>query len=167
MKMTRNVVRVGVLLSAFAATSAAYAADLPKEGNYEYSACFTRVLNRILFSETHSVSSYEQIGMTFTEPPGGMFDRGSVRCVGAASGIKGQTVFDTMHCEAIFPDGGKMLRRFTRQQDGGYATEVIAATGQYEGIVLAGSVKAAGTYPSVKPDTSVFCNRHSGTYKLR
>ncbi len=68
---------------------------------------------------------------------------------------------------AISPDGGRILRKFTRQPDGNYSIEVLEATGKYTGIVLTGTAKSFGPFPSPKSDTGVFCNRQSGTYKFK
>lgn len=52
------VASVAVLVAITSAGSA-FAADLPKEGRYDFNACWSRVSNVIAFSKTHSALSYE------------------------------------------------------------------------------------------------------------
>ena len=49
----------------------------------------------------------------------------------------------------------------------GTTSEVVAATGKFEGIQLKGSVIPVGPFPAVKPGTFEACNHQTGTYKLR
>jgi hypothetical protein len=155
----------GVLGAGFAGLLAA--AELPKEGSYDLTACNTRVINRVMVTDVRSISSYEQFGTSLSNPPGGMFDNGAAHCVGAATAINGQAVDDTMYCMTVYPDGGKILRRFTKQPDGMYRPEVIEATGKYAGIVIEGTAKPSGRLPTVKADVNLFCSRQTGTYTLK
>ena len=45
-----------------ASPSVAFAVELPKEGSYDYTACWSGVSNMIRFSKTHTGSSYELTG---------------------------------------------------------------------------------------------------------
>jgi hypothetical protein len=54
--------------------TAALAADLPKQGNYDITNCWSGVSNAIAFSKTHTTSSYELTGTSRSNPPGGPFD---------------------------------------------------------------------------------------------
>jgi len=49
----------------------AAAADLPKEGTYDITSCWAGSGNFINFSQTHSAVSYEIVGTTRSNPPGG------------------------------------------------------------------------------------------------
>jgi hypothetical protein len=60
----------------------AKAAELPKEGKFDVTTCYTVATNDITFSKTHSASTHELIGTSLSNPPGGMFDQQSFRCVG-------------------------------------------------------------------------------------
>jgi hypothetical protein len=57
----------------------AFAAELPKEGSYDYISCWSGVNNVITFSKTHTASSYEMTGTIRSNPPDGMFDKNSFR----------------------------------------------------------------------------------------
>lgn len=78
------------LLIAISATPSAFATELPKEGSYDYTACWSGVNNTITFSKTHTASSYEMTGSILSNPPGGMFDKNSFRCVGMNASLDGK-----------------------------------------------------------------------------
>ena len=61
----RNV--LAILL--FTSAPPAFTAELPKEGNYDYTACQTSVNNLISFSKDHTASSYELTGSINSNPP--------------------------------------------------------------------------------------------------
>jgi hypothetical protein len=165
--MNRNLRVVPAALWIAAMTGATFAADLPKEGTFDITACQVRVLNRVEISTSRSMSSYEQTGTSLSNPPGGLFDTGSNRCVGTATAIKGQIVEDISFCITAFPDGGWIHRKFTRQPDGTYTWDLVEATGRYEGIKLDGKATTITGFPMLKPDVALFCNRQTGTYKLK
>ena len=43
-------------------SGSAFAADLPKEGSYDFTSCWSGVSNTIAFSKTHFAFSYEMTG---------------------------------------------------------------------------------------------------------
>lgn len=47
----------------------ALAADLPKEGYYDHTTCFTRNSTRIDYAKTHFAYSYEETGQSVSNPP--------------------------------------------------------------------------------------------------
>src|SRR5262245_60402659 len=94
--------------------SVAVAADLPKQGNYDFTSCWSGVSNTIAFSKTHTASSYELTGTTRSNPPGGPFDMLTVRCVGISSSLEGRNTGGNI-CEAIDKDGDKYLARNTNE----------------------------------------------------
>ena len=144
----------------------AAAADPPKEGTYEYTACISGVATPIVFSKTHSATTYEQSGAILSTTPGGMFDKGTFHCVGMRTSL-GDRKSQTTVCEAAFPDGGKILSVFTLGSDGKTTRESVAGTGRYEGIVSRGMVESLGPFPEVKAGTFQFCNHQTGTYRLK
>jgi hypothetical protein len=167
--MNMNERLIAVCTAALFATTMAGlagAADLPKEGNYDFTTCLSCSHDPIDFSSTKHLLGYGQMGATVSNPPGGMFDRGAFRCVGLATTFDGK-ISDTRFCETVFPDGGKILTKFSRADDGTHLTEVVAGTGRYEGIVSSGVVTPLGPYPIIKSGTTQFCNRYTGTYKLK
>ena len=160
-----NVMSVAVVL-AIAAPGSALAADPPKEGSYEFTACYSGVANPITFSKTHSVVSYEHSGAVLSSPPGGMFDKGTFHCVGLSTSFDGKATNNTV-CETIFPDGDRILAKFTLQPDGTTVREAVTGTGKYEGVVSGGAVMSLGPFPTVKAGTYQTCNHQTGTYRLK
>jgi hypothetical protein len=144
----------------------AFAAELPKEGSYDYTACWSGVNNVITFSKTHTASSYEMTGSNRSNPPGGMFDKTTFRCVGMNASLDGKNTGSTV-CEATDGDGDKRLAYFSLGSDGKVTRENITGTGKYEGMVASGTVQPLGPFPVVKAETFQDCNHQSGTYKLR
>lgn len=144
----------------------ALAADLPKEGKFSYTACWSGTSSLIQFSKTHTGMSYEFLGMTRTDPAGGMFDRSTFRCVGS-NAIFDKRFSSILTCEAVNPDGDKLLSYYYAGDDRKYARETVAGTGKYEGIVVDGTVTPIGPFPTIKPGTFQGCNQQTGTYKLK
>jgi hypothetical protein len=60
-------------------TAGALAADMPKEGRYEYQACWSGTSNLIAFSKTHTALSYEMMGAVRAVQPGSLFDKNTFR----------------------------------------------------------------------------------------
>jgi len=83
--MHRYVLALLIVASPFSAL----AGELPKEGNYDYTACWSGVNNVITFSKTYTGSSYESTGTVRSNPPGGLFDKSTFRCVGMSASLDG------------------------------------------------------------------------------
>jgi len=165
MKKIMKFMPVAALVAVTSAGSA-FAADLPKEGSYDFNACYSGVANPIAFSKTHSAFSYEMFGSTLSNPPGGMFDKASFRCLGLTTSFDGKATISVV-CETIYPDGGKTLSKFSDAADGTLVREVVAGTGKYEGIVSRGTAVQLGDFPAIKAGTFQICNHQTGTYKLK
>jgi hypothetical protein len=144
----------------------ALAAELPKEGRYEYTACWSGVNSAITFSKNYSASSYELTGTTRSNPAEGMFDKNTFRCVGMNASLDGKFT-GTSICEAVDVDGDKRLAYFSLASDGSVTRENVAGTGKYEGMKMAGTVRPLGPFPVVKVGTFQDCNHQTGTYKLK
>jgi hypothetical protein len=84
--MHRYVLALLIVASPFSAL----AAELPKEGNFDYTACYSGVNSVITFSKTHTASSYELTGTNRSNPPGGMIDKNTFRCVGMSASLDGK-----------------------------------------------------------------------------
>ncbi len=138
---------------------------MPKEGNYDYVSCYSGTMNIIAFSKTHNASTYELIGNSRTNPPGGPFDMVTFRCLGMGSSLDGQTT-SSNYCESIDKDGDKLMVRNVNQGQKG-TQEGLAGTGKYEGIVRSGTNEFLGVFPVIKPGTFSGCSRQVGTYKLK
>ena len=127
--MHRYVLALLIVASPFSA----FAAELPKEGSYDFNSCWSGVNNTITFSKTHTASSYEMTGTTRSNPPGGMFDKSTFRCVGINASLDGKVTASNV-CETIDVDGDKRLLSFSNV-DGKITRTNVAGTGKYEGIV--------------------------------
>ena len=68
----------------------ALAGELPKEGNYDFTACYSGVYSAITFSKNHTARSYEVTGTNRSNPPGGLFDKVTFRCVGMEASFDGK-----------------------------------------------------------------------------
>ena len=156
---------IAVLLAA-AALGPAIAADLPKEGRYDFTACWAGISNTINFSKTHTASSFEMTGNIRSNPPDGLFDKESFRCVGINYALDGKNGGTTV-CEALAADGAKRLAFFSTTPDGKVIRENVAGTGKYEGFSGSGTVQPLGPFPVVKPGTFQDCNHQTGTYKMK
>src|SRR5262245_29626624 len=106
--MRTHVLASLMVISAFSAS----AAELPKEGSYDYTACWSGVNNVITFSKTHTAASYEMTGAVRSTTPGGMFDKQTFHCVGMNASLDGKNTGSTV-CEAIDADGDKRLSYFS------------------------------------------------------
>jgi len=148
------------------AASSAFAAEMPKEGNYDYTACWSGVNNVVTFSKTHTGSSYEMTGSVRSNTPGGMFDKETFRCVGMDASLGGKNTGSTV-CEAADADGNKRLTYFSVGSDGKVTREFVVGTGKYEGMVTTGTVEPLGPFPVIKAGTFQNCNHQTGTYKLK
>jgi hypothetical protein len=160
--MRRYVLALLIVTSA----PSAFAAELPKEGNYDYIACWSGVNNVITFSKTHTAASYEMTGAIRSATQGGMFDKHTFRCVGMNASLDGKNTGSTV-CEAIDVDGDKRLSYFSVGSDGKITRENVMGTGKYEGMVASGTVQPLGPFPVIKAGTFQDCNHQTGTYKLK
>jgi hypothetical protein len=100
--MHRYVLALLIVASPFSAL----AAELPKEGSYDYTACNSGVSSEIRFSKTYTGSTYEITGTVRSNPPGGLFDRNTFRCLGMNTSFDGKNTGYTV-CESIDVDGDK------------------------------------------------------------
>jgi len=153
------------LLATLAVAGTAAAAPLPKEGRFDTTNCSTVFSNRIDFSKTHWVQTVELLGTTVSNPPGGLGDGNSYRCVGMTTSFDGKVSGNTV-CESVDQDGDKRLSSFSLEGTKSVRTQV-AGTGKYEGMTQVGDYVRAPTFPTVKPGTMQQCNRQTGTYKLK
>ena len=143
----------------------AAAAERPKEGTFEYTSCWAGTGNYIEFSKTHNGVSYEFVGTSRTNPPGGIFDMMSFRCVGFTRNIEGKSSGMNL-CEAVDKDGDKILAQNIYEGPRS-KNDAITGTGKYEGIVRSGIADSLGVFPAPKPGSIQGCNHQTGTYKLK
>jgi hypothetical protein len=165
MKTMMNMISVATIIAA-TSVGVAFAADLPKEGSYDYKACFTRNTTRIAFSDAHSAYSYSETATAVSTTPGGMFDGDTVRCVGAVAISNGKRM-NLSICEGVAKNGAKRLTRFQYGADGKIVREEVAGTGMYEGLVTTGTVKEVVPTKEIQPGVTTYCNQLTGTYKMK
>jgi hypothetical protein len=130
----------------------ALTAELQQEGNFDYTFSSAGVNNVISFSKDHNAISYEMTGTTRSNPPGGLFDKNSFRCVGTNSPLGGKTTGIAV-CEAIDTDGDKRLTYFSVAADGKLMRETVTGTGKYDGMVASGKVEPYGPFSTIKAKT--------------
>jgi hypothetical protein len=160
------VMRASFAFAAIAVSGVPAAQTPPKEGSYEYNACWSGTSSLITFSKTHFAWSYEMMGATRSNPPGGMFDKNSFRCVGMNASLGGKNSGSVV-CEAVDPEGDKRLSYFSIANDGKVTRENVTGTGKYDGMVASGTVQPLGPFPTIKAGTFQDCNYQKGTYKLK
>lgn len=161
----KHQLKTAGLLAALVVSGSAVAQTLPKEGNYDFTSCWSGVSNVIAFSKTHVAFSYEMTGTNRSATPGGFFDKTSFRCVGMNSAFEGKAT-GTVVCEMIDAQGDKSLMRYIN--DGTTNTRTsVAGTGKYDGMVSSGTTMPLGPFPFIKPGTFQNCNQQTGTYKLK
>lgn len=166
MKKNAKSIPVGMLCAMFSA-GLAMAAELPKEGTYDITSCFSGMGNNIDFSKGNKAGVWEMLGTSVSNPPGGLFDNNSIRCVGLSTTLQGKYTFTSV-CEAVDNDGDKRLSYFNRNADGTITRTNVTGTGKYDGMVASGEQKPMGPFPdNLKPGNFQTCNRQMGTYKLK
>lgn len=166
MRTMLGMISVAAFVAA-TSSSPGFAADLPKEGSYDYKTCFTRNISRIVFSDAHRAYSYSETGTAVSATtPGGMFDGESVRCVGTVSISSGKRT-NLSICEAVAKNGDKRLTRFQYDAEGKLVREEVAGTGMYEGMVTTGTAKAVVPEKEIQPGVTTFCNHLTGTYRMK
>jgi len=144
----------------------AFAAELPKEGSYDFISCGSSVYSAITFSKTHAGSSWESSGTNRSNPPGGLFDKITFRCVGTYTSLDGK-ITNSGLCEGIDVDGDKYLSKVSTG-DGKTTRTIIAGTGKYDGLVTTQTAfEDLGPFPAIKDGTPQTCNHQTGTYKLK
>ena len=165
--MSRTTIRFSrtfIAAALFSAGGAAFA-DLPPEGKYDYTACWSGASTPIAFSKAHVAFTYEMTGTTRAAQAGGYGDKNAFRCIGINKAFKG-VVSGTAICEAVDKDGDKTLSMYEIDGSGASRTH-LEGTGKYEGLVMVSDrTKSLGPFPSVKQGTFQNCNHQTGTYKL-
>jgi hypothetical protein len=162
-----HAVRVAVIgVSAFAGVSLASAQGLPKEGRFDYVACWSGVANPLAFSKTQTAMTYEHTGSTRSNLPDSPFDKLSFRCLGLNANFDGKTSAMTV-CEAVDKDGDKMLNHFVQGEGGRLVRTTVAGTGKFAGISTEATVVSLGPLPTIKPGTFQNCNQQTGTYRFK
>jgi len=155
-----------LLASILVMSGIASANNFPKEGNFDFTSCWSGVNTELSFSRGYSGTTYEMTGTQLSNPPGGIFDKNTFRCVGMNTMINGKLSSSNI-CEAVDADGHKRLTQFYFKPDGTVVREMVAGTGKYEGMTMTTTVTTLGTFNPIKSGTFQGCNRQTGTYKMK
>jgi hypothetical protein len=151
----------------FVALSVSANAEMPKEGAYSYTACWSGTTDTSKFSGNVSLRKAEFTGVIHADTPGGPFDKETFHCIGIETTTDGKTSNGMTLCEASDKDGNKRLARFTTIDDK-VTREQVMGSGKYEGIIITSSaVVPVGPLPQIKEGTIQACNHQKGTYKLK
>lgn len=142
------------------------AADVPKEGTFDYTTCFTRTRSRIDYSPTRFAYSYAETGTTVNEPRGGPFDENQVVCVGMTLSFDGKMSGGSV-CEGKDKDGDKRLTRFAYDDEGKLQRQEIAGTGKFDGMATTTTYRPLGPPREIKPGIFEYCTKNTGTYKFK
>jgi hypothetical protein len=143
----------------------AIAGDLPKEGKYDYTACYAGTAKSIDFSKAYSGLTYDLAGTIRSNPPDGFLDMTTLKCVGFSNTIDGRPSGMNI-CQVVDKDGDKMLSK-NIIEGSKQTSEALAGTGKYEGIVRTGAGESVGAFPAGAPGTLQGCTRNTGTYKMK
>lgn len=154
---------IAIAAASFAPPVAAQA--MPKEGRFDYVACFSGTSNPIAFSKTQSGMTYEHTGSTRSNLPDSPFDKLSFRCLGMGTNLDGKAAAMTL-CEVVDKDGDRMLNHFV-QSEGRTVRTTVAGTGKFEGITTESTLTVLGPFPTAKPGTFQSCNHQVGSYRLK
>jgi len=165
MNKAARIVLLAILITA-AIPVVALSADLPKEGKYNTTFCYSGVTNRVEFSKTDWAVTYEHSGAVLSNPSGGMFDKSSTRCIGMLTAFGGKSTNVTV-CLVKDPDGDVRMLYSAPGPDGKRIRQVIGGTGKYEGMVETNTQMDLGPFPTIKDGTYQGCTNNTGTYKLK
>ena len=139
---------------------------LPKEGSYDYTACWAGVNNLLEHSKTDLAVIYEYMGGIRSAQPNGLFDKTALRCVGMRTALNGKRSLNNV-CETTDADGDKVLMRYSVGNDGKLTVDHLSGTGKYEGIVMVRGPGESVRFPEIKPLHFQGCARSTGTYTLK
>jgi hypothetical protein len=162
----RKTVAFGAMLAAIGLGCSALAADLPKEGSYDFMSCYSGTVNAMNFSKTQMASTSEIRGTVMSSPPGGLFDKVAFRCLTMNYSADGKPSGMTL-CEGVDKDGDKYLSHLV-VVDGTVSTrKVVAGTGKYEGLTTTGTAVNVGPFGKPVDGLVQNCSHQTGTYKMK
>src|SRR5262249_51369129 len=94
------------LLILIAGTSLATAGEGPKEGTYDYIACYGGTMTQMKMPGGEVASSMEWTGGTHSNVAGSPFDNNSFKCIGTGIGAPGKAwTTGQLFCTATDTDG--------------------------------------------------------------
>ena len=161
----RTTVAFGETFVGLTLGCAALAADLPKEGSYDFMSCYSGTVNPMEFSKTQTANTTEIRGTIVSNPAGGLFDKVAFRCMSMNYTADGKPSGMTL-CEGVDKDGDKYLSQLV--VEGSQQTrKVVAGTGKYEGMTASGTAVSIGPFGTNVSGQTQNCTHQTGTYKLK
>src|ERR1051325_7161719 len=79
-------------------------AEMPKEGKYDYMACWSGTRQASKFSDTHSMVSYDFSGIIHANQPDRTFDKNTCRCIAIMFIAERKFISGSNLCEATDKD---------------------------------------------------------------
>jgi hypothetical protein len=167
-RLVRSMLGTVVFLALVSPASA----EMAKDGEFDFTICFTGSAKVIDFDEQHIAFAWvDEKGFTRSHPPGGPFDMMWFHCVGSGGVIEGQRPIDE-YCEFADAASDKVflthrivtdLKTQTRDSK----VDILAGTGKYTGIKGTGGSQDPLIFPEDDSDLYARCVRLNGDYKVQ
>ena len=126
-----------------AGISFANAGEIPKEGTYDYVACWSGTVSEMKLPGGDIARLVEFTGSIRAKDPSSIFNNNSFRCVSVG---------------ATSPE----------KKNAGITAGKLGGTGKFDGMVtLNQTIEELGPIPTIQPGTLQSCNHQTGTYKLK
>jgi hypothetical protein len=151
----------------FAVALPAAAADLPKEGRFDFNYCMAGKTDYTELKSGLATGMFEGWAATYANGGTRAFDRQGSRCVGVYEIIDGK-YRDYGVCTQVDADGDKWLMRFETGGDMGGKWVVVGGSGKYDGMTGSATYVPVGEIPpGAAPGIYNKCNRNTGTYRMK
>ena len=160
------------LLILIAGTSLATASEVPKEGTYDYVACWSGTVSEMKLPGGDVARMVEFTGSIRAKDPSSIFNNNSFRCmsIGVTTPEKksaGITAGKSI-CTGTDPDGDTRSVSFTTGDDGKTVRKELGGTGKFDGMVTSNqTIEELGPMPTIQPGTLQSCNHQTGNHKLK
>lgn len=156
----QNVRMVAAILVAGPLVSVA--ADLPRNGQFDFIACLAGKQDSIAHGPDHGVGIADLLGTQRSTPPGGLFDLTASRCVYSYGYLEGKYEADGC-CEFRGKQGDTYLLRIHRSPGQAGVLDGLHGTGRYAGMNLRGAYDLSASFPDTPGHVNT-CVKASGTF---
>jgi len=155
-----NVCLIAAMLGA--GPLSAFAAALPRTGQFDFIACLAGEQASIAHGPRHLVGTAELLGTQRSTQPGGLFDLTSSRCVYSYGYLDGKYEAQGF-CEFRDTDGDTYLLRVSRSPGQAGVLEGLHGIGKYAGMSLRGVYDLSASFPETPGHVNT-CVKASGTF---
>ncbi len=138
------------------------AADLPRNGQFEFTACLAGKQVSIAHGPDHGVGTADLLGTQRSTPPGGLFDLTASRCVYSYGYLEGKYEADGF-CEFRDAQGDTYLLRIHRSPGQAGVLDGLHGTGKYAGMNLRGEYDLSASFADTPGHVNT-CVKASGTF---